>query len=146
MRKNKPGQVIDLHDNAHDAQRLRRDEASFELPDVEDIPGQKKNQPESKPAIIPDTTASSTDEEGDRILLDPLNTEEINESESVNSEDRNLQSDSYDDQEEPGLYEEISLENRDLEGDALNEKSLEQDLFGEDLDSDHVAEEDAEDE
>jgi hypothetical protein len=53
----------DLHDSPRDEARLQPDEATLDLPDVEDIPGQEHIQP---PALgeFADTTISSDDEEG----------------------------------------------------------------------------------
>ena len=57
----------DLPDSKRDAERLKPDEATLDLPDVEDIPGQEHVQ------VLPlgdlsDTTASSDDEEGTDLL------------------------------------------------------------------------------
>jgi hypothetical protein len=58
---------IDLPDSKRDAERLEPDQATLDLPDVSDIPGQEHVH------VLPlgdlaDTTASSDDEEGTDVL------------------------------------------------------------------------------
>jgi hypothetical protein len=145
MKKNKTRQDTDLTDNRHDQQRLQGDQAELELPDLQDIPGQEY-QPDSKLAIIPDSTASSDDEEGTTLWGTRGNhatKEDINS--SVSREERTLLNRAYHDQEEDSLYEDLSLESQDDDGESVNEKSLNQDHFGEDLDSELTEEEDEED-
>ena len=69
-RKNK-----DLTDSPRDAERLRADESTIDLPDVRDIPGQEHIH---VPALgeLADTTISSADEEGAGILDDPHDDDE----------------------------------------------------------------------
>lgn len=57
----------DIHDSPRDEERLKPDEATLDLPDVSDIPGQEHV------TVLPlgelaDDTASSDDEEGDELL------------------------------------------------------------------------------
>jgi hypothetical protein len=57
----------DLQDSPRDEARLQPDEATLDLPDVKDIPGQEFIHP---PAMgeLADTTISSADEEGDGLF------------------------------------------------------------------------------
>ncbi|RYE00619.1 MAG: hypothetical protein EOP50_03450 [Sphingobacteriales bacterium] len=59
----------DVHDSPRDAEKLRPDEATIELPDVQDIPGQEFVH---APPLgeLGDTTISSDDEEGKGLLDD----------------------------------------------------------------------------
>ena len=61
----------DLTDPRRDQERLRPDEATIDMPEVRDIPGQEHVH---VPPLgeLADTTASSADEEGEG-LLDDLN-------------------------------------------------------------------------
>ena len=65
----RPTPQDDLPDSPRDAERLKSDETTIDLPDVSDIPGQEHVQ---VPALgeIADTTISSDDEEGSGLLDD----------------------------------------------------------------------------
>lgn len=65
-----PGERLnDIHDSARDEERLQPDEATIELPDVADIPGQEHVH---VPPLgeLADTTISSDDEEGSGLFDD----------------------------------------------------------------------------
>ena len=59
----------DVHDPVRDTERLRPDEATIDLPDVKDIPGQEFVH---APPLgeLGDSTISSDDEEGKGLLDD----------------------------------------------------------------------------
>lgn len=63
-KRNKPA---DLQDSQHDKERLKPDEATLNLPDVKDIPGQEHVRP-LPPGEMADTTISSADEEANDLL------------------------------------------------------------------------------
>jgi hypothetical protein len=60
---------MDLSDSKHDQERLRPDEATIDLPDVKDIPGQEFVQVPPL-GMMADTTISSADEEGEGLFED----------------------------------------------------------------------------
>lgn len=64
---NRNPQNTDLPDSPHDAERLRGDEATLDLPDVKDIPGQEFVHT-APLGMLSDTTISSDDEEGAGIF------------------------------------------------------------------------------
>jgi hypothetical protein len=57
----------DLHDSVGDEIRMEEKEISMDLPDVEDIPGQKNIVP-PKMNSYSDTTIASDDEEGTNVF------------------------------------------------------------------------------
>lgn len=57
----------DLPDSPHDAERLKGDEATLDLPDVKDIPGQEFVHT-APLGMLSDTTVSSDDEEGEGLF------------------------------------------------------------------------------
>ena len=68
-RQNIKSKDEDIHDSQRDIDRLRPEEATLDLPDVKDIPGQEHIH--VPPAgELGDTTISSDDEEGRDILGD----------------------------------------------------------------------------
>ena len=136
----KTNTAADVKDPEKDQQKLKGDQGTMDLPELKDIPGQENEDPS---LLVPpgDTTISSADEEGDNVLgsendearITPLENGPLNQSFNP-PYDADLP------------VEEISLDDRDSEGDRLEESGPEQDLFGEDLDDDLVAEEDEESE
>jgi hypothetical protein len=64
MAKNK---LSDIKDSKRDEEKLKQDEATLDLPDVKDIPGQENITPPDFKEMA-DTTISSDDEEGTDIL------------------------------------------------------------------------------
>jgi hypothetical protein len=56
-------QNADLPDSPHDAERLKGEEATIDLPEVKDIPGQEFVHT-APMGMLSDTTISSDDEEG----------------------------------------------------------------------------------
>jgi hypothetical protein len=67
----------DLPDSPQDAERLKSDETTIDLPDVNDIPGQEHVR---VPAMgeLADTTISSDDEEGAGLLDDEAGAGDVN--------------------------------------------------------------------
>jgi hypothetical protein len=112
------------------------DENTMELPEVKDIPGQEHiHVPPG--GILADETASSADEEGDSILDDATDEDILQEQEDADELDEkedtdNFPANSYPVDEDDRNMKKMALENKDDEGEALNEDS--DDLSGKDLD------------
>src|SRR5436190_10903788 len=68
----------DLPDSARDEQELKNEEATLDLPDVKDIPGQEHVRP-PRLREYADTTVRSSDEEGENIWAGKPITEESSE-------------------------------------------------------------------
>jgi len=114
--------TTDLPESERDKKLLQPDEATFDLPEVKDIPGQEHVRP--MPAgEMADTTLSSSDEEAN----DLLDTDEdifIDKQTNVDSIERNLlqksaESMSTGDDEQ---LNRAALDRTDEDGDLLNEK------------------------
>ena len=141
MKKTDSG-AVDLTDPEKDRQKLKGDHGTMDLPELIDIPGQENINPAS---LVPpgDTTISSADEEGDKIFGD----QEDESSAGITRLENGLLNQSFNQPYDADLpVGTISLDDRDAEGDRLEESGPEQDLFGEDLDDDLVEEEDEESE
>jgi hypothetical protein len=63
------GQNADLPDSPHDAERLKAEETTIDLPEVKDIPGQEFVHT-APLGMLADTTISSADEEGEGLFND----------------------------------------------------------------------------
>jgi hypothetical protein len=128
----KPDRNSDVKDPASDEQKLKSEEATIDLPDVKDIPGQEFVHAPN-PAEYADTTISSADEEGDRVWGD----DDIAEgSANVSDLERKLLDDSANDmptRDEQSLRR-ASLDSTDNEGTPLNEKTSFNAVSGSDLD------------
>lgn len=138
MKENKKFANQDLEDSANDKKKLKGDQATLDLPDVEDIPGQKNIKPIPAKAFA-DTTISSDDEEGKDVF-------DKNDETNVSLAERTLLDSAYDHMstdDEP--VDELALDDKDNDGEELNEKGLGKDLFGNDLDMPLIEEEDEED-
>jgi len=68
-RKRSKRDTNDLPESKDDKKYLQPDEATLDLPDVKDIPGQEHVRP-LPPGEMADTTISSADEEGDNLFKD----------------------------------------------------------------------------
>jgi hypothetical protein len=112
----------DLPDSEDDRKHLQPEHTTLDLPDVSDIPGQEHVRP---PRIneMRDTTISSSDEEGEGLFVEDEEREDLKKSASVTAGDESEMD-----------IEESSLDSEDDEGTPLEEKNLEDDEFGEDLD------------
>ena len=138
MQKKKLKDTGDIHDPARDEKKLQGDQGNLDLPDAADIPGQENIIPPRLKEFA-DTTASSADEEfsGKEKLMDDRSNVSDDE---IKMLDKAFQQDPM----EGVDIDNLALDNKDEEGDPLNEGDLEKDLFGEDLDSPLVDEEDSE--
>ena len=139
-KKNKP----DLEDTQDDIKHLQPDEATLDLPDVKDIPGQEHVRP-FPAGEMADTTISSADEEGEGLL----DTEEDELAHQYNSnvtkDERELlkrSSESMNTEDDEDLKKAIP-DNTDEDGTPLNEQV---DLTGSDLDVPGSEEDDANEE
>ncbi len=123
----------DIHDNEKDQQHLQSDEATFELPEVKDIPGQENVRPPQLNEFA-DTTASSDDEEGKGVVdFEDEDANETTDDSNVSKEEnellqRTVNSMSSEDDED---RRNATLDNVDDDGELLNELN---DVSGKDLD------------
>ncbi len=130
----------DIHDSPEDEAKLKGENASFDLPEIKDIPGAAAalRHASETPG---DVTISSADEEADELLEGD---DDLGGS-NVSSLEKKLLRDSFDPSYDTDLpVNTLSLDDKDNEGDPLEESTQKDDLFGEDLDSDLVEEEDEE--
>ena len=67
MTRKKRSDTVDLPESKEEKEELKPDEATLNLPDVKDIPGQEHVRP-FLPGEMRDTTISSADEEGEGLL------------------------------------------------------------------------------
>lgn len=121
----------DLPESKRDKELLKRDEATLNLPEVKDIPGQEHVRP-LPPGEMADTTISSADEEANE-LLDNDEDILIDKNLNVTQSERDLLQRSS---ESMATLDDEQLNNADLDkmdddGIMLNEKS---DRSGKDLD------------
>ena len=121
----------DLPESKRDKELLKPDEATLDLPEVTDIPGQEHVRP-LLPGEMADTTVSSADEEANKLLgpdEDILLDKELN----VTSTERDLlqrSSESMATLDDEQLKA-SALDRTDDDGEKLNESS---DISGKDLD------------
>jgi hypothetical protein len=153
MKQNKKDQPIntnpgdlkntDLQDPERDQERLKPDEATIDLPDVKDIPGQEFIHPPNLGEFA-DTTISSDDEEGVGIFEDSQDDNDIqmNTESDISKEDKLLlqQTDERMPTADEDRLRRSSLDDTDNEGDPLNERSMENARTGSDLDTSGVDE------
>ena len=123
--------TTDLPESKRDKELLKPDEATLDLPDVKDIPGQEHVRP-IPPGEMADTTLSSADEEGsglldtdEDILADKANDVTSTEKELLQRSSESMAS------KEDEQWRDAQLDNTDDDGTALNEKV---NLSGSDLD------------
>lgn len=138
MKNDKPNLSGDLKDSPRDEAKLQPDTTVMDMPEVKDIPGQEHVQvPQFQE--MQDVTISSADEEGDG-LLDDLNTDTdddtLDDETDVTPLEKKLlkQSEGHPQTDESKDYSEIALDDKDDDGDLLNESGVKQDRSGEDLD------------
>jgi hypothetical protein len=134
----------DLPDNAGDAERLRTEETTIDLPDVKDIPGQEFV---NVPVIgeMADTTAASDDEEGVGVF-DLDDSEDLNpgtEGDVRPDEREALRDTTYMPTRDEDRLRQARMDNVDFEGEPLNEGSFGEGqlLSGADLDTGDIADE-----
>jgi hypothetical protein len=131
-------ELSDEIDSPHDREELREEDASIEIPDVHDIPGQEDFIP-APLGEVADTFISSADEEGDEVFDDSddnLDEEIINSPDSnVSEEEKETLGRTFNDM--PGDDEnlrEAALDSRDDDGAPLNEDSFTNNISASDLD------------
>lgn len=132
----------DLQDSVEDQKKLQPDEATLDLPDVKDIPGQEHVRP-LVGGELADTTISSADEEGSGLL--DTGEDLMDAASNVSNTERDLlqrssESMATGDDEQLNI---AALDNTDDEGAPLNEKA---DNSGADLDVPGAEEDDANEE
>jgi hypothetical protein len=136
----------DITDSPEDQEKLKPDQANFNLPEIKDIPGAGRSG-KTASSLPGDTTISSADEEGDDLLgEDDLDGDNEND-ENVSPLEKKLLRDSFDPSYDTDLpINSLSLDEKDNEGELLEEKGQAKDLFGKDLDDELIEEEDEESE
>src|ERR1700754_2284514 len=111
----------------------KKNKNTIDLPDVNDIPGQEHVRP-PRLGELADTTASSSDEEGDDIFNQSDEEDEIavGNDADVTAEERSTLSslDRWRADSEDAVLLDSSLDNTDNDGDPLNEGSLRFDEAG----------------
>src|ERR1043165_5744662 len=121
----------DLSESKRDKELLKPDEATLDLPDVKDIPGQEHVRP-FIPGEMADTTISSADEEGNG-LLDADEDIAADKADDVTSTEKEVLQRSSESMasKEDEQWRERPLDKTDEDGTPLNEKI---NLSGSDLD------------
>lgn len=129
----------DLKDSPRDAEKLRPEETTIDLPEVRDIPGQEHIH---VPPLgeLADTTISSDDEEG-AGLLDDLNDPDDTSIRTGTRGDVSLnervaldRAGNFRGTTDEDQLRRASLDTTDFEGDPLNEASFGEEQTGSDLD------------
>ncbi len=140
MKTKEAKQNIDLPESPNDKKQLQPDEATLDLPEVKDIPGQEHVRP-FLPGEMADTTISSADEEGSGLLDidEDILTDKANDVTKVERELLQRSSESMASADDEQLRN-AAVDKTDNEGIALNEKT---DLSGKDLDVPGSEEDDA---
>ena len=143
MKKTKQKQQTgDLKDPLKDERKMQPEEATLDLPDVKDIPGQEHVRP-PKMKEFADVTISSDDEEGKGIFEEEEI--EMDSDTNVSAVEKDLlqkSSAGFDTNDEKQLRD-AKLDTVDNEGDPLNERN---DLAANDLDVPGSEEDDANEE
>ena len=143
-KKSIPATNTDLSETKDDKKHLQPDEGILDLPEVKDIPGQEHIRiPKMKE--FADTTISSDDEEGVGIL-DEEEEDETSAGTTVTKEEKKVLRDAAEknmDVKDEQNLEQAQLDNRDEDGELLNEKT---DVSGSDLDVPGSEEDDANEE
>ena len=133
-------ETADLPETENDKKQLQPDEATLDLPEVKDIPGQEHVRP-FLPGEMADTTISSADEEGNKLLDTDEDILADNGTNVTNIEgdllQRSSESMSTADDEQLNL---ATLDNTDEDGTPLNEKV---NMSGSDLDVPGAEDDDA---
>lgn len=139
---NTPGNQMknkDIQDSPRDNERLRQEEATIDLPEVKDIPGQEHIH---VPPLgeLADTTISSDGEEG-RGILDDLNDPDDTrirmgtDADITRSERKILdKGDNFHASRDEENLRRAALDNSDFEGTPLNEAGFGEEKTGADLD------------
>jgi hypothetical protein len=130
---------MDIQDSERDKERLKPDEATIELPDVKDIPGQEFVQVPPL-GMLADTTISSADEEGEGLFEDDEEDETdivMGTENDITGEERQTleRSENYMPTRDEAYLQQAAMDNTDFEGEALNERSFGDEQSGSDLDT-----------
>ncbi len=146
--KKKVTDSADLSDSPQDEAKLQGDEATLDLPEVKDIPGQEHiHVPRMRE--FADITVSSDDEEGGSIL-DDQEDEDIraDRGTNVSTEEAALlaAATDYNSDEDDKIIRETALDSTDADGDPLNEKGFRNAYSGTDLDVPGSEDDDADEE
>jgi len=127
----------DLPDNLKDEEKMKPENITIDLPDVEDIPGQENVKPIPMGELA-DTTISSDDEEGVGLFGDDDEDDELviaNDSNVSMQEKKDLQLAEEDmPTDDDTNLRKASLDNEDEDGEPLNEGGFGEDVTGDDLD------------
>jgi hypothetical protein len=129
---------MDITDPKRDQDRLKPEEATLDLPDVKDIPGQEfVNAPPL--GMMADTTISSADEEGEGLFED----DEEDETDIVMGTEADIpaadvqvlqKAETYMPTRDEDLLQSAHMDSTDFEGESLNEASFGNEQSGRDLD------------
>ncbi len=127
----------DLPDNPKDEEKMKPENTTIDLLDVEDIPGQENIKPMPFGELA-DTTISSDDEEGVGLFGDDDEDDELviaNDSNVSMQEKKDLQLAEEDmPTDDDTNLRKASLDNEDEDGEPLNEEGFGEDVTGDDLD------------
>jgi hypothetical protein len=128
----------EISDPKRDQERLQPDEASIELPDVKDIPGQEFVHAPPL-GMMADTTISSADEEGEGLFEDDEEEQTdivLGTEADITGEDKRIleTADTYIPTRDEDQLQQARMDNTDLEGEVLNEASFGNEQTGRDLD------------
>ena len=140
----------DLPDTPKDLEKMQPETVVFELPDVEDIPGQENVKPMPLGELA-DTTISSDDEEGVGLFDDEGEDDDdlvIDNSSNVNNDEKKTLQQADEDMptEDDANLRKSALDNEDEDGTPLNEEGFGKDFTGNDLDIPGSEEDDANEE
>jgi hypothetical protein len=149
----KAKKTTDLPDSEKDKKHLKQEEFEIEMPDAKDIPGQEHIHVPPQGELA-DTTISSADEEGEGILDDVNNEDEVSNqlNANVTKDERKVLDDAAEkvDTSDQENLEAAQVDQYDEDGELLNEKTgfsgKELDVPGSELDDENeeIGEEDEE--
>ncbi len=124
-----------LIDSEQDRAKLKPEYSEIDMPGVEDIPGQQNVIPPSM-GELRDTTISSSDEEGDAVFENDIDSDvkEDTESNVSGNEKRDLRIAANDMPGDDENLREASLDSTDEDGAQLNEGSFGKNVTPDDLD------------
>ncbi len=130
----------DISDSPEDQEKLKGDQSVLELPELNDIPG--ASHPGINPLFTPvNNTVSSADEEGDELLDE----NDVSPDTNVSALEKKLLSETFESSYDRDLpIQSLTLDDRDEDGELLEETGQDNDLFGKDLDDKLIEEVDEE--
>lgn len=138
MKKRNTSKTGELKDGKKDQAKMQSESFTIDMPEVKDIPGQENIVPPQF-REMQDITLSSSDEEGEGIL-DDLNSDAeqlLSNDADVTAQEKKLlkKSAGHQPTAETADFDQMALDERDNDGDLLNEKGIKQDRTGNDLDA-----------